>query len=127
MLKVVFCPDGHHVSDFYACDYVDSVIYEYAIGGGADMEVRFSNETVLDAFVLRVMQDRFPMNEIEFYYKDHDMEADLQMRCDKYHALEIPDGIKRIGTRYDMTNQILKLGYEKLKADRLSEKDRKDD
>ena len=118
MLKVVFCPDGQPVNDFYACDFADSKIYEYALGNGTDMEVRFSTECALDAFVLRVMEGRFPANEISFYYIGLDMDEEAQFEFEECLGTKIPKGIREIGTRNAMTNKILKLGYEKMKARR---------
>ena len=116
MLKVVFCPEGQAVSDFYACDFVDSKIYEYCIGGGKDTEVRFSTESVLDAFVLRLMQDRFPSNEIEFYYKDTKLPFEIKLEFNEYQGLKTPSGVNEIGTRCEMVRKIVQLGFEKIKV-----------
>lgn len=116
MLKAVLCKDGHCVSDFYACDFADSKIYEYAIVNGADIEVRFANEAVLDAFVLRVMQDKFPASEIEFYFEETKLEFDECL------GLIIPDDMDDFGIHYEMTNKILKLGYAKMKIKQVKEK-----
>lgn len=115
MLKVVFCPDGQPVNDFYACDFVDSKIFDYTHENSANMEVRFSTECVLDAFVLRVMENRFPMTEIEFYYRGPNM-TDVKMEFNEYRGLKIPDGINEIGTRCEMVRRIVQIGFEKIKA-----------
>ena len=60
MLKIIFCADGHHVSDFHVLDYVDSVFYEYDFAGRKDMEVKVSNELILHAFTLRLLEKKFP-------------------------------------------------------------------
>ena len=79
------------------------------------MEVRFSTECVLDAFALRVMEGRFPMDEIEFYYRGPNM-TDTKMEFDEIRGLKIPDGIQEIGTRCEMVRRIVHLGFEKIKA-----------
>jgi hypothetical protein len=124
MLKVVFCADGQPVNDFYACDFVDSKIFDYIINGRVDMETRFSTESVLDAFVLRVMEGRFPMTEIEFFYRGPNM-VDTKMEFNEFRGLKVPDGVNEIGTRSEMVRKIVQTGFEKIKtkAERKSRKD----
>ena len=99
MLKVVFCTDGQPVNDFSACNFVDGVINGYCRGYGEPMEIRFSTEAVLDAFVLRVMEDKIPMNRIEFYYHGPEMVSDVKMEFHEIRGLEIPEGVRDIGVR----------------------------
>ena len=124
MLKVVFCHDGQAVNDFHACDFVDGTIktYQRTCVGEQDMMVRFSTECVLDAFVLRAMKDEVLTERIEFYYRGPDMNSDVKVEFNEVRGLEIPDGVKDIGVRYYMTNEILRLGYEKLKTKHKLEK-----
>ena len=118
MLNVVFCEDGQAISDFSACSFVDDIINKY-MRDKNDVEVRFSTEAVLDVFVLRVMEDKIPMNEVEFYYKDPSVPYDIQMKFNEFMGLEIPDGVDNIGVRCSMTEKIIQLGYKKIKTKRM--------
>jgi hypothetical protein len=123
VLRVVFCHDGKPVNDFKACNFVDSVISEYCRGYGNPMEIRFSTECVMDAFVLYVMEDKIPADKIKFYYKAPEMESEVELEFDDELGIQIPDTVKEIGTRYGMVNQILRLGYAKMRARKLAEKE----
>jgi hypothetical protein len=118
MLKVVFCQDGQAISDFRACDFADGTIKEYqrTCVGDQDMMVRFSTECVLDAFVLRTMEDEVLAKNIEFYYQGPDVENDIQMEFNEYRGLKLPDGVDEIGTRSIMVRKIVRLGVEKIMA-----------
>ena len=76
MLNIVLTENGHHVSDFHVLDYVDSVFYEYDFGGRKDMTVEVSNQLILDAFVLRLLENKFPDNEIAFFADNAQLEYD---------------------------------------------------
>lgn len=126
MLKVVFCHDGQPVSDFKALDFADGTINTYcrtyAIGD-KDMMVRFSTECVLDAFVLRTMEDDELAENIEFYYKDPNMEDDIQMEFNEYRGLKIPDGLDDFGVHSRMVRNIVRLGLDKIRAKAENGKD----
>ena len=116
MLKVVFCADGQAVSDFKALDFVDNITATYCRNYGRPMEIRFSTECVLDAFVLRVMEEKIPADRIKFYYQGPDMESEVEMEFHEIRGLRVPDEINEIGVRCNMTRNIFNLGFEKLKA-----------
>jgi hypothetical protein len=124
MMKVVFCHDGQAISDFEALRFVDNMTTYYCrYSYGKPMEIRFSTECVMDAFVLRLMEDKIPADRIKFYYKSPGMESEIEMEFDECLGIKIPDNVRDIGVRYEMTNQILRLGYAKMKARKLAEKE----
>lgn len=118
MLKVVFCYDGQAVNDFRAYDFADRIIktYQRTCIGNQDMIVRFSTECVLDALVLRAMEDDVLAKRIEFYYQAPGMESEIKMEFDNIRGLKIPDGVNEVGVRCEMTRRIFKFGLEHLKA-----------
>lgn len=111
MLKIVYCAEGHHVSDDNVLAYVDSVFWEYDFGGRMDVEVKVGNELIVDGFVLRVLEKKFNADEIEIY--DNDMKLEIDNIC----GLVAPDECKvTLGAHARITAQILKLGCANIKA-----------
>ena len=118
MLKIVFCPNGHHVADNHALEYVDSVFYEYDFGGRRDMTVKVGNELIIDGFVLRVLEKKFPANEIEIY------DNNIKLKIDDCYGLVAEDDRQlTLGAHARITTQILKLGVANIRAKGLSKKD----
>jgi hypothetical protein len=114
MIKVIFCPEGHHVADDHTLAYVDSVFWEYDFGGRMDIEVKVGNELILDGFVLRLMEKKFPANEIEFY------DNDVKLEYDECRGLIVTDPKKQtIGAHARITAQIFKLGLSNMRAKQL--------
>ena len=105
MLKIIICHDGHHVSDFHVMDYVDSVFYEYDYLGRQDLTVRVSNQIILDAFTLRLLEEKFPADEIQFFVDG------VQLVYDPCFGLCEPDNISnlKIGTWETITDETLRL------------------
>jgi hypothetical protein len=115
MLKIVFCHDGQPINDFKALAFADSIINEYRrhyIVDNRDMTIRFSTECVLDAFVLRTMEDETLARHIEFYYRPPNIDQDLFMEFNEYRGLKIPEGINEIGVHATMIKKIVRLGCD---------------
>ena len=114
MIKVIFCPEGHHVADDNTLAYVDSVFWEYDFGGRMDIEVKVGNELIIDGFVLRLLEKKFPANEIEFY------DNDTRLIFDECYGLIASDENKTtIGAHAKITERILSLAYINIKAKKL--------
>lgn len=110
MLKIIFCADGHHVSDFHVLDYVDSVFYEYDFAGRKDMEVKVSNELILHVFTLRLLEKKFPENEIEVYVDN------VKLNFDEKEGLCVPDETPnmKVGTHEDIIDACLSICYKNI-------------
>ena len=118
MIKVIFCPEGHHVADDHTLEYVDSVFWEYDFGGRMDIEVKVGNELIIDGFVLRLLEKKFPANEIELY------DNNVKLQFDECYGLIATDESKTsIGAHAKITEQILKLAYANMRAKRLESED----
>lgn len=118
MIKVIFCPEGHHVADAYVLAYVDSVFWEYDFGGRMDMEVKVGNELIMDGFALRLLENKFPANEIEFY------DNDVKIEYDECRGFVVTDEKKQtIGTHAKLTMQIFNLVCANIKAKNLESED----
>ena len=113
MLKVIFCPEGHHVADANTLAYVDSVFWEYDFGGRMDIEVKVGNALIIDGFVLRLLEKKFPANEIELY------DNDMKLQFDECYGLLAPDESKSSMDTYSkMTEQILRIAYANMQTKR---------
>lgn len=105
MLNIVLTENGHHVSDFHVLDYVDSVFYEYDFGGRKDMTVEVSNQLILDAFVLRLLEEKFPSDEINFFA------ASIKLEFNPIFGLCAPDNVPnfKIGSWETINSETMRL------------------
>ena len=128
MLKIVYCKDGIPISDFKVYETVDRMIDTYLTARHSrsvyigttttvvpiyNYEYRTSSELCLSVFSLRVLEEKIPINEIEFYLEDEKLEFD------KYKGLKIANG-KQLGFLGEVTRQAVKIGIEKLIRDKKS-------
>ena len=119
MITVIFCPEGHHVADANTLAYVDSVFWEYDFGGRMDIEVKVGNELIVDGFVLRVLEKKFPANEIEIY--DNGMKLEIDDVC----GLVAPDEQKvTLGAHANITREILNIACANIRAKRLESEEK---
>lgn len=109
MIKVIYSKDGQPVSDFKVYDAVDDMIEVYNTHKNAitqDIPIKTSSELYLLAFGLRVLEDKIPIDEVEFYFEDDKLEFD------PYLGILDPEN-KKLGFFVDVTEKALKVGYEK--------------
>ncbi len=115
MLKINYCRNGELVSDFSVYDFVDRKIEEYLNSPRNDLEVRVANEIAQNAFVLRVFEGLIPEHDIEFYFEG------VKLNFDKYFGIECPKNVSDFEINNEMIQKILKLGYDRMIADRKKE------
>ncbi len=110
MLKIIFGKRGQPISDFESLAFVDNIIDNYT---GEDTEVFICNEAVLNMFELRIFEDKIDISEVEFYVEEEKLNHDKYVGVDEW---------KTYRGEYlffaDVTDRILKLGYQKMLADR---------
>ena len=122
MLKVVYGHKGAPVPDYEVHDWVDYCVNSYLdvpkvlhdengkpIRG--NKVVYTSNETVLHAFALKVLEGAIEVEDIEFYLEDEKIEFDPIL------GLQSPKG-KTIGIISDMMEKSLKLSLEKIRKEK---------
>ena len=115
MLRIIYsASDCHVVSDFEVVKWVDKGVEKYLTNRPVDLEIRIGTEYMLNVFALRVMEGIIPMEEVEFYFED------TLLIFDKYDGLEFPS--KDLPSNWAMwatvNEQILLLGYERMKKDK---------
>lgn len=119
MIKVVFAKKGKAISDFEAFDFVDNIIDNYT---GENIEVLISNEMVMNAFELRIFEDKIDISEVEFYIEDE------KIINNKYCGFEEWKTYKEEHLLFsDIIDKIIKLGYAKMRRDRSPKKKWKED
>ena len=110
MLKIYYGNYKNAISDFEAKSYVKTIIDLYKNKFPDMMDSYISNEVVLNEFVLSVMKGEISENEVEFYYKNK------KLNFDSYLGLEEPEDDKMFGIHANTVNEIIEIGYKKMKA-----------
>ena len=71
------------------------------------MEVRVANEPVFNVFMLRALEEKIKLSELEFYYED------MRLECDPWCGIDAPTNLE-LGVNNKINNQILNLSYKKM-------------
>lgn len=108
MLKIVYCKDGNPISDFKVYEFVDGMIDTYLSFHPSYFPVETSSELCLMVFVLRTIEDKIPLNEIEFYFENEKIEFH------PYLGIVDPED-QKLGFFSEVCDKAIKIGYEKMK------------
>jgi len=77
MLKIIYTKNGEPVNDFYTFDYVDECLESYnTMLSNEDLVIKISSEICLHVFILRLLENDIPIDNVEFYYEDEKLEFD---------------------------------------------------
>ena len=110
MLKIIYGPEGHPVSDYHVFDWVDYNILRYK-QSSYPTEVHTCNENVLNTFAMRVLDGSISLDGIEFYFENEKLEFDPIL------GLQNPKG-KQMGIFQEIMDKSLKYSYDLMKKTR---------
>lgn len=116
MIKVIYSKDGQPISDFKVYDAVDNMIKVYNTYSNTitqDIPIKTSSELYLLVFGLRVLEEKIPIDEAEFYFEDDKLEFD------PYLGILDPDN-RQLGFYTNTVESAIKVGYEKRKRNMRS-------
>lgn len=114
MIKVIYSKDGQPISDFKVYDAVDDMIEVYNAHKNTitqDIPIKTSSELYLSVFGLRVMEEKIPVDEVEFYCEDEKLEFDI------YFGVSMPKN-HTMGFFAEVTEKAVSTGYKNMKRDR---------
>ena len=114
MIKVIYSKDGEPISDFKVYEYVDSMIHFHKLG--SNLAIQTASELCLMVFGLRVIEEKIPIDEVEFYFEDS------KLNFDPYLGICDPED-KTIGFYSDVCSETLKIGYQKMREHAVLDKD----
>lgn len=114
MIKVIYCKDGQPISDFNVYDAVDDMIEVYNTHSDTitqDIPIKTSNELYMLVFGLRVLEEKIPIDEVEFYFEDDKLEFDPCLGI-----LDQKD--KNLGFFTEVSEKAIMAGYKKMMQNR---------
>jgi len=107
MLRIIYSSEGEPISDFKVKDFVDNIIDTYNTYSPDILPVKTSSELCLSMFVLRITEEKVPVEEVEFYFEDEKLEFDINK------GLRSLSG-KTVGFMADVTRRIVSTAIERI-------------
>jgi len=114
MLKVIYSKEGNPISDFKVCNFVDYVMEAYAKHKPDVTLIKISSELCFLTFGLRVLEDKIPIDEIEFYFENE------KLNFHPYLGIE-GSKYKKLSFYNEICDKIAKLGSDKMLKDKKNE------
>lgn len=115
MIKFIYSDQGEPVNDFKAGAFVDALIEKNI--PETTLEINVSNEVVLTAMVLALMERKIAPEQVQLFY------FHTPMTFNYFYGLDAIKGVEDIGTQLPMTDKILKLGMINIRAKHLADKE----
>lgn len=108
MLKIIYGKNGEPISDFKVYEFVDQIVNTCNYSHPEVMTVATASELCFMTFGLKALEDKIPLNEIEFYFEEE------KLNFHPFCGIEEPKN-RTLGFFSEVIDTAIKVGYQKMR------------